>query len=66
MINARDVQRTFETWLALAKDQEVLALVGLVHSALRRRGYSLRCEWVNPVRSQVVDERSQEGSEDAP
>lgn len=39
MITAKDVQRTFETWLALAKDEEVLTLAALVHRALRGRGY---------------------------
>ncbi len=49
MIDARDVQRTFETWLTLAKDREVLVLARLVSRALFRRGYSMRCEWVKPV-----------------
>jgi hypothetical protein len=49
MIDAKDVQRTFETWLALAKDQEVLLLADLVHRALYRRGYAVRCEWFKPV-----------------
>ncbi len=39
LISARDVQRTFEAWLALAKDEEVLTLAALVYTALRRRGY---------------------------
>ncbi len=39
MITAQDVERTFRTWLDLAKDEEVLTLAALVYTALRRRGY---------------------------
>ncbi len=70
MIDANDVQRTFEAWLALAKDQEVLVLADLVNNALRRRGYSMRCEWVKPVRGQVEPSEKKAGlpgtSEPAP
>lgn len=39
MISARDVQRTFETWPTLARDEEVLTLAALVHRALQGRGF---------------------------
>ncbi len=48
MISARDVQRTFETWLALAKDEEVLTLADLVHRALQGRGYLCKVMFHRP------------------
>ncbi len=33
------LERTFGTWLALSRDDEILALLDLVREALERRGY---------------------------
>jgi len=65
VITAKDVERTFRTWLTLAKDEEVLTLADLVYSTLRGRGYALRVEWFKRVSSQVEPaNRRQEGSGD--
>ncbi len=45
MIDAKDVERTFRTWLDLARDEEVLVLFALVQAALEHRGYTARCQW---------------------
>ena len=52
LTSARDVERTFRTWLDLSRDEEVLVLFALVQDALYRRGYAARCEWVKPVRAE--------------
>ncbi len=44
LASARDVERTFRTWLDLARDKEVLVLFALVQGALYQRGYAARCE----------------------
>ncbi len=38
-----ELERTFGTWLDLARDEEVLVLLDLVREALRRRGYTVDC-----------------------
>ncbi len=48
MIDAKDVERTFRTWLDLARDEEVLVLFALVQAALEHRGYTARCQWAKP------------------
>jgi len=62
-MSARDVQRTFETWLALAKDVEVLTLADLVLRALRGRGYLCQITFTRPARAMTEhQEDSQENS----
>ncbi len=63
MINARDVQRTFETWLALAKDEEVLTLAALVHRVLLGRGYVCGVTFSRPGRD--VTEKKEDKPSDA-
>ena len=48
MIDAKDVESTFRTWLDLARDEEVLVLFALVQAALEHRGYTARCQWAKP------------------
>ncbi len=38
------LDRVFGTWLRLSKDDEILALLGLVERELRRRGYTVKLE----------------------
>jgi len=39
-----DLQRIFEPWLIWSKDEEILVLLELVVTALRRRGYTVSHE----------------------
>jgi len=40
----REIERIFGPWLAWSRDEEVLALLAAVVSALRRRGYTVSQE----------------------
>ncbi len=44
----RPLPQSFETWLGLSSDGEVLALLRLVVEAIERRGYVPRVEYVKP------------------
>ncbi len=39
----RPLPPSFETWCALSKDDEILALLDLVRAALEGRGYVVAC-----------------------
>ncbi len=45
----RPLPQSFETWLSLSSDAEVLALLRLVVEAVERRGYVPRIEYVKPA-----------------
>ena len=45
----RPLPLSFETWLALSSDDEILELLRLVVRAAERRRYVPRCEWVRPA-----------------
>jgi hypothetical protein len=44
----RPLPQSFETWLSLSTDGEVLALLALVVEAVERRGFVPRVEYVRP------------------
>ena len=48
MSPVRPLPQSFDTWIRLAHDDELVALAKLVTAALERRGYVPRCEWVKP------------------
>ena len=68
---ARDVERAFRAWLALARDEEVLALADLVQHALEARGFLARVSWFKKCGARNTeagmthgeDEQSQERSQ---
>lgn len=41
----RRLPASFETWIELSRDEEILELARLVTAALEHRGYALRVEW---------------------
>jgi hypothetical protein len=41
----RPLPQSFETWVSLSADDELVALLRLVQRALERRGYTARVEW---------------------
>ncbi len=44
-----DIEHTFRTWLTLAEDREVLALLALVQWHLTVRGWQVNVEIAGPV-----------------
>lgn len=45
----QDIEQTFRTWLTLAEDRELLALLALVQRSLRYRGWEVNVEIAGPV-----------------
>jgi len=46
-VRPRPLPQSFETWLSLSSDAEVLALLRLVVQVAERRGFVPRVEYVN-------------------
>ncbi len=43
-----DIEQTFRTWLTLAEDRELLALLALVQRSLAYRGWQVNVEIAGP------------------
>jgi hypothetical protein len=47
-LQCEDVEHTFRTWLTLAEDRELLALLALVQGSLAYRGWHISLEIAGP------------------
>jgi len=44
----RPLPQSFDTWVRLSADEELLELARLVQQALEGRGFAPRVEWITP------------------